>query len=98
MYRSTYPIRVTYKTETCRCGCAGRDPHHQKAYKRVITLADMGDTEGTIKLPFSDKPVRVYVPKWFLDLRAELGRSARTRPGAKHWVVDTDNIEWNYNR
>mgnify|MGYP003675186687 CR=1 FL=1 len=84
MYKSTYPIRVTYKTETCNCGCAGRDPHHQTGYKRVITLADENATEGTVKLPFSNKPVRVFVPKWFRDI------------GVKYWVVDTNNIEWNY--
>ena len=97
MYKSTYPIRVTYKTETCNCGCAGRDPHHQKGYKRIITLADVNDTEGTVKLPFSDKPVRVYVPKWFRDIGVELGHTD-TRPGAKYWVVDDGNIEWNYRR
>jgi hypothetical protein len=37
-------VRIVKRVEPCRCGCTGKDPWHQRAYKRVVR--DMRPCEG----------------------------------------------------
>jgi len=53
---------IINKTETCNCGCGGNDPWHRLTYRRVVTKSS--ETEGTVRMPYSSKPVRVTRKKY----------------------------------
>jgi hypothetical protein len=52
--------RIVYKLKTCDCGCRGRNPWHQKEYRRTVTLDESDTDKGTVVLPFSNTPVQVH--------------------------------------
>ncbi len=67
----------------CNCGCGGKDPWHRQTYRRIVTYT--GDTTGTVRMPYSTKPVVVT--------RRDYGFSARlNRQLYGAWIVDRDSI------
>jgi hypothetical protein len=64
------PVTIFNRDEACQCGCKGQDPWHQWTYKRVITLDPNSATTGTVRMPYSTKPVGVYLTPfgiWNID-------------------------------
>lgn len=59
--------RILNRVGPCRCGCQGQDPWHKETYWRVVTETAPG--EGTVRMPYSTKPVRVTLDKyiWVID-------------------------------
>lgn len=71
---SDEPRRITVRRSTCRCGCGGRDPWHQRSYLRAVrevtvlpepvALADGLRAEvarGKVKLPWGEVEARAVV-------------------------------------
>jgi hypothetical protein len=75
------PVTICNKLDVCGCGCHGSDPWHKSWYKRAITLDQGSETTGTVRMPYSTKPVRVVMHKRYSD-----------RPGDGFWVVDRKSI------
>lgn len=76
--------QIINRLRPCRCGCGGKDPWHKSTYRRVVTKAT--ETEGTVQLPMSTKPVRVTRESWFSELL--------NRPNYGAWIVDRSSIEF----
>jgi hypothetical protein len=53
------PVTILNHVFVCTCGCHGSDPWHRTWYKRVVTVATADALEGTVRMPYSSKPVRV---------------------------------------
>ena len=74
-------VRVTNNLNVCSCGCHGSDPHHKSQYKRTITLDVGDDMHGTVVMPYSTQPVRVYMATRYSDRIAD-----------GYWRVDKDSV------
>lgn len=74
-------VRITNNLNVCSCGCHGSDPHHKSQYKRTITLDVGDDMHGTVVMPYSTQPVRVYMAVRY---------SERIADG--YWRVDKDSV------
>ena len=68
---------IINRFETCNCGCNGSDPWHKKVYRRKVK--EISAIEGTVRLPFSTKPVRV-TRRIYGEISFGL------------WIVDRDSI------
>jgi hypothetical protein len=55
------PVMIVNKAEACGCGCHGQDPWHKASYQRVVTLDEGSTTRGTVRMPYSTQPVRVWL-------------------------------------
>lgn len=71
---------IINRIKPCNCGCGGSDPWHQSTYHRIVTR--WSDTEGTVKMPYSTKPVRVTREAFTVGDRVVYGG----------WCVDRDSI------
>ncbi len=75
--------QIVNKLEPCGCGCHGQDPWHKATYYRTVTQTT--PTEGTVKLPYSEAPVRVT--------RRDLGYSDRLQVQLYGvWIVETRGV------
>jgi len=70
---------ILNKLKPCGCGCHGSDPWHKATYRRVVTITS--STTGTVKLPYSTKPVRVT--------RHDYGEGV-----FGCWIVDVSSIDF----
>ena len=63
----TMKTQIINKLETCNCGCGGHDPWHRQTYQRVVNQTS--ETTGTVRLPFSSRPVavRCIYGAWVVD-------------------------------
>ena len=69
----TITADICYRIDPCTCGCKGRDPWHQRDYRRVIRrikrvrgecvvrsgVAGTYDAVGWARLPHARRPIRV---------------------------------------
>ena len=79
--KTKYRELIIARTSACNCGCSGSDPWHKHYYKRIVNV--ITDITGTVRLPMSSQPVRVF---------REVLIEGERGPIYGAWTVDRESI------